>query len=137
MDQAGLSSESLGKRAGLSANTIRSFLSGSRWPVAAGRRKIETALEWPAGLIEEIALGHASAPEPTSVAAPAEPANLPAPIEVVVGRTRMLVYPDPDYTAEQVQAMAPAILAAALKGIAEAVSPDVVTPPAVGHTSDS
>lgn len=62
-----------------------------------------------------------------------------APIEIVIDGTRLVVHPNPAYTPEQVQAMAPAILAAALRGIAEATSnaAESVTAKEVGNPADS
>jgi hypothetical protein len=139
MTKAGLSPESLGNQASVASNGIRSFLAGERWPNAASRTKIERALGWPTGRIEDIALGNETDGLP-----PAEPADAPEPegrtVELTVnGGTRIKVWLSKDYTDEQVIAMGPAILAATLRGIADATSgaSQSVTADPVGNPGDS
>lgn len=123
----GLSREGFAQAAGISPNTLRTFLNGQRWPNMATLGKVEAMLQWPAGRVEDIALGHETGgPQPTDAEVSPENPSDPrqsgrAPIDVWVKGTRMVVWPDPNFTDEQIQAMAPEMLAAAMKIIAKAI----------------
>jgi transcriptional regulator with XRE-family HTH domain len=137
----GLTREQFASSAGISANTLRTFLNGQRWANTATLSKIEDALGWPRGRAEDIASGLASA-EQGARDAPApvnDPVDLTDLIAVTVNGSTVYIRPNPKYTREEVEAMAPVILAAVLRGVADATAPlaDGVTARDVGHTSDS
>ncbi|WP_158088735.1 helix-turn-helix domain-containing protein [Thermoactinospora rubra] len=58
--ELGLTQQQLAARAGVDVKTIYNLESGERWPQAATRGKIEKALGWVGGALEDIAAGRAS-----------------------------------------------------------------------------
>lgn len=53
----GMHRETWAKQAKLDPKTVSTFLEGATWPQAPTRKKIEDALGWPAGSLEDIADG--------------------------------------------------------------------------------
>jgi hypothetical protein len=47
----------IARESGVDVGTVSDFLSGQRWPRAATRARIERALSWPPGAINDIAAG--------------------------------------------------------------------------------
>jgi hypothetical protein len=47
----------LARRAHVDGKTLRTLISGERWPTGAVRGRLESALDWPPGEIERRALG--------------------------------------------------------------------------------
>lgn len=115
MSQRQMSAEALGNTAGISPNTVRTFLAGESWPVVATLGKIEAALDWPAGRIEDLALGYATTRSASEdvVALPADLNDLPAPIEIVIDGVTVTVQMTAEGTEDQAWETAHLILEAA------------------------
>jgi len=56
--------------------TVREFIDGKRWPRGATRAKIEAALDWQTGHLDDIAKARASAPGADLVVAAIERSDL-------------------------------------------------------------
>lgn len=65
----------LGRRAGVHAQTVQTFLNGQRWPALKTLGKLDTALGWPVGTLSAIAEGG----YPEGVTLDPEPGNVSAP----------------------------------------------------------
>lgn len=57
MGQLGLTQMQLAQRARVDVSTLSTFFNGHHWPQARTRAKIEAALSWPVGTLQEIAAG--------------------------------------------------------------------------------
>lgn len=57
MDEQTLTQRDLAARAGVDLKTVSNFLTGKTWPRALQRGRIEAALEWPNGTLQQIANG--------------------------------------------------------------------------------
>lgn len=57
MGQLGLTQLQLAQRAGVDVSTLSTFFNGHHWPQARTRAKLEAALDWPVGTLQEIAAG--------------------------------------------------------------------------------
>lgn len=55
--RAGSDGVTLGRQAGVHAQTVQSFLNGQRWPALKTLGRIDTALGWPVGTLSAIAEG--------------------------------------------------------------------------------
>jgi len=110
MSEQGMSAEALGNRARVSPNTIRNFLEGRSWPRIANLGAMEEALGWPAGRIEDIALGLAAAPDDPAPA-PTDQAPAWKPMEISYGGVTVTVRVDADaeFTDEEAAELLPEV----------------------------
>lgn len=70
MKQCGLTARRLRAAANVDPKTLRGLLDGSRWPQEDTRLKIEMALDWEAGSIEDIHEGRSPTPIESKPASP-------------------------------------------------------------------
>lgn len=71
MGRLGLTQLQLAQRAQVDVSTLSTFFNGHHWPQARTRAKLEAALDWPVGALQEIAAG--SAPPRVAKSADADP----------------------------------------------------------------
>lgn len=64
MSQLGLTQEQLAERAQVHVSTLSTFFNGHHWPQARTRAKLEAALQWPVGTLQEISAGAKPPGEP-------------------------------------------------------------------------
>ena len=62
MGELGLTQRALAEQAGVDAKTLRDLLDGKRWPQAVTRGRLEQALGWTYGQLEDLAEGRVDAP---------------------------------------------------------------------------
>lgn len=121
--QSGWSPGQLARQAEVAENTVRRMLDGKAWPVASTLSKLERALAWPPGRIEELAEGNYVEDQEAATAAASILGATTPERRVFQSEYRgwlVTILPAEDATDEEVEAVAPSTIATAVAKINEA-----------------